>query len=369
LVSEENLLEALRLYTEQENVTIGETYYGDFVGGKNIKSFIGSYSEHIFELMDPSIIYETVQWFEQAFNGEAASGIFVTAPIFQIFSYISLFGLITLTLTLIVYLSNYIFNGKIVNPEKELLKEEREPSKNNLIKYYAFYVMIIGFFISIILSDNLTDVVPLYSANLIFSLIIGTTIGTIIIYNLLILNKQEKLNIKSFPLKIKKLCLTNSGRSLLFGILAALLLISALSVTWHWNPQNILPNTSEIVIMIGITLISFPFFLIKEVYFRTVQGRLKSSNTIREYFSMVANGIFMDNLFIGIIKLVGWIHLIEMPGNMHYLLVWIIFSIIQQFLVTWVYMWSGRNILGSTIFLCIFYAWISVIFLPSLGFL
>ncbi|MHA1763033.1 MAG: hypothetical protein ACTSYC_04640 [Promethearchaeota archaeon] len=40
------------------------------------------------------------------------------------------------------------------------------------------------------------------------------------------------------------------------------------------------------------------------------------------------------------------------------------FAIIQQILVTWVYMYSGRNIISSAAFLSILYAWMIVNFFP-----
>ena len=368
-VTEEDLLEALRMYTGQENVKIGEIYYGDFNGGNNTKGFIGSFSEHLFEVMDPSIVYQTVQWFEQAFNGGIANDIFITVPFFQIFSYISLFGIILLSFTLIVYLSNFLFKYKISYPEKELYDKARETSIYNLISYYAIYVILIGFLIFLVLSNILKGVISLTTTSLILTLTIGTAIGTLIIFNFLILHKQEKLSIKSFPLKIREMCLTNSRRSMIYGVLAGLLIIFSFAITWHWTPQNILPSLSEILTMIGIILISFPFFLIKEFYFRNVQGGLKTSNRSIEYFTMVCIGIFMDNFLIVMIKFFSWINLVYMPKNALYLSVWVVFSILQQFTTTWVYMWSGRNILGSTIFLSIFYAWMSIIYLPSFGFL
>jgi len=182
------------------------------------------------------------------------------------------------------------------------------------------------------------------------------------------MRRKENLSIKEFPLKIKEMSLTNSGLSMIFGILAAIILILGIAGIWHWSVQYTLPSYREIGTILGITLIYFPFFLIKEFYFRNVQGKLKTTNKIKEYFSMVGIGIFMDSFLIGIIMLISWLHLASVPISALYLYVWIRFLIYLQFASTWVYMWSGRNILGSTIFLCIFYSWMSVIFYPF-GFL
>ncbi len=66
---EEKILEILRSYTGQDNVNVGQLYYGNFSGGNNIKGFISPFSGHLTEITDSEIIYETVQWFEQSFNG------------------------------------------------------------------------------------------------------------------------------------------------------------------------------------------------------------------------------------------------------------------------------------------------------------
>ena len=145
-------------------------------------------------------------------------------------------------------------------------------------------------------------------------------------------------------------------------------MIFSISAVYHWSVQYALPSPKEFGTIMGMTFIHFPFFLIKEFYFRNVQGKFKTKSPYREYFSMVGIGIFMDNLLIGLLMLITWLHLFSGPVSALYLSVWVMFSIYQQFAVTWVYMWSGRNILGSTIFLCIFYSWMAVIFFPY-GFL
>jgi len=148
----------------------------------------------------------------------------------------------------------------------------------------------------------------------------------------------------------------------------ALIVILSLAAVWNWSVLNTLPTFSEIGIIIIVSVLSFPFFLIKEFYFRDIQERLNALNRFDEYYFMVGIGIFMDNLFISGIIIIGKINLAYLPESALYLLVWVIFSIIQNIAVTWVYI-NGRNILATTAFLSIFYAWISVVFLPSYGFL
>jgi hypothetical protein len=143
----------------------------------------------------------------------------------------------------------------------------------------------------------------------------------------------------------------------------------SIAAIWHWSVQNSLPTLEGVGRMILIILISFPFFLIKEFYYRNVQGQLHILSRFDEYIVMTGIGIIMDNLFIIFIIIIGKINLAYLPGYVLYLLGWVIFSIIQHCSVTYVYMHSGRNILGSAIFISIFYSWMVVVFFPSYGFL
>lgn len=365
--TEEDVLEGLMLYTGLPNVEIG-VLYGDFNSGDATKGVISPFSEHTQEVKDSVIIHNTVLWFEEAFNGVTSIGVIINPSIIHVFSYISLFGVVTFCFVIMVYLSNYLFKCKLAYPEKEILKEAGDISINKLILYYTILVALIGFVFVIFLEDLFTGMMQLSRSGQTFSIVFGTAIGTIIVYYLLIMRRKENLSIKEFPLKIMKMSSTNSGLSMLFGILAALILILGVAGIWHWSVHYTLPSYREIGTILGITLIYFPFFLIKEFYFRNVQGKLKTTNKIKEYFSMVGIGILMDNLLVGILMLFSWLHIFSGPIGTLYLSVWIMFMIYLQFATTWVYMWSGRNILGSTIFMCIFYSWMSVIFFPF-GFL
>jgi alpha/beta superfamily hydrolase len=367
-LADDDLIKFLKLYTNRENVTIGERY-GDFSSGNNTKVYVASFSEHIFEVWDSSIIYHTVQWFEQAFNLAFADNVFVTAPVFQFFSILTLAGIIMFTFVIVTYLSNYLFKHKVGYPEKTILEELGDISFTKFMNYYMIYAVLIGLIIFLFLLELSAGSLPLSSAGLILILTIVNAIGTIFIYGFFIMRKSNGLKLKDIGKKIKKMSMYNSKQSIIFGIFCALLVILSISSIWHWSVMNVLLSIQEIGIMASIFFISFPFFLIKEFYFRTVQGRLKTSSWFREYFYMVFIGIFMDSFLFGMGKLINWVDLIYMPNTFLYLFVWIIFSIIHQFNTTWIYMFSGRNILGSTVFSSMFFAWMSIIFLPSLGFL
>ena len=368
-LTEDNMLDVLRIYTGQENVVVDKLYYGDFNGGNNTKGFISPFSGHLTEIIDSAIIFQTVQWFELAFNGALGRDVFITATILQAFSYIALSGVILLNGILIIYIRDYIFKDKISYPEKELLKEYKGISYKKLLIYYTIPVALIQFFFFLILSDLSIGVVPFSTTTITLSLIIGAAIGIFIVYNFLLLNWQEKFSVKDFFLKIKSMVSKNSGRSIIFGTVVGLMVILSIAAIWHWSVQNSLPTLEGVVRMILIILISFPFFLIKEFYYRNVQGRLKSLSQYDEYLVMVGVGILMDNLLILFILFIGKANLAYIPAYALYLLGWVIFSIIQHCSVTYVYMNSGRNILGSTIFISILYSWMLVVFFPTYGFL
>ncbi len=368
-LTEDKILELLRLYTEQENVDVGQLYYGDFNGGNNIKGFVSPFSGHLTEMMDSAIIFQTVQWFEQAFHGELGSGVFITATILQVFSYVALFGIILLNAILVLYIRDYLFKEKISYPEKELLQEFREVSYKKLILYYTVPVVLIQFIFFLFLSDLSMGIIPFSTTSITLSLIIGAAIGIYVIYNIFLLNWQEQFSIKDFFLKIKSMVSHNPGRSTIYGSLVGLLVILSIAAIWHWSVQNTLPTLEGLGRMILIILSTFPFFLIKEFYYRNVQGRLKIFSRYDEYIIMVGIGILMDNLLILFIIAIGRINLAYIPAYALYLLGWVIFSIIQHCSVTYVYMNSGRNILGSAIFTSIIYSWMIVVFFPSYGFL
>ena len=365
---ESDLIRSLREYTGRDNVTIGE-HYGDWTNGNNTMVYVDSSSEHLFQVMDPDIIYQTVKWFELAFAIGSTTKIIITAPLYQIFSLISLAGLIFLIFFIIVYLSSYIFKQRMAFPEREILKNTEDFPLTSLVLNYSVGTTIMGFLIFLFIIEFFKEVLLISTVSIILLIFLGNIIGNALVYGMVFMTRHENLTFRKVFLKIKVLSSVNSARSLIFGFLSAILLITSMATFWHWSIHIIMPTIIEIGIMVGLAIISFPLFLIREFYFRIIQGRLKNTSRAKEYLKIVIISIFMDIFIIGLIKLVGWMGLITLNIGVQYLFVWIIFSIIQNIFTSWIYMWSGRNILGSTTFLSIFTAWMSIIFLPSFGFL
>lgn len=153
--------------------------------------------------------------------------------------------------------------------------------------------------------------------------------------------------------------------SLIYGFIAAILIIIAISGISHWSQSPLFLTTREIGTVIGLTFLFFPILFEKEFYFRTVQSKLNPSNRFKEYFKMVFIGIFTNNILTTIIALLTWrsannvLSFIALSLTATFVML-----VFQQILVTWVYMYSGRNITGSTLFLCILYSWMIVNFFP-----
>jgi len=363
----DKLLDALRSYTNEQNVSIGQLYYGDFVSGNNTMAFVGENFNHLLEIIDPSIMYQTVLWFEQAFNGAPADDIILTEWFLEFFILISQIGAIMLTFVLIILLSDNLFKSKIDNLVKEEYKSARDG--RNLISYFALLIM--GFaviFFNFLLSIP-RDTQQLNTTYSILFISTGAAIGVFILYLFLLMSANGNFSFKTDFLQIKKMSASYSKRSVVFGVVSALLLLLSLSIFWNITNQSILFVAGDFGILISLIIISFPVFLIKEFYFRTIQERLKKSKIYIEYIKMVFAGILMDNLIISIIFSAGWFNTFYMPVSIPSLSVWIKFSIIQQILVTFIYLYSGRNIIGSTLFSSIIFAWFAVIIFPSYGFL
>ncbi|MHA1293492.1 MAG: alpha/beta hydrolase family protein [Promethearchaeota archaeon] len=360
IFSEDMALEFLQEYTGKKNVEIGKQY-GDFEKGDATKVVIGKNSEHLAEVFDYTIIFETVQWFELAFNGEEADDIQLTVQYYQLFFIISLVGVVLLIFIIAIYSCNRLWPTGLQYPEKTIIENI------SLMKLISIYIL--GAFIGAIflfpLSIIFTSVLPVSMGHMLYAFMVGTAIGVIIVYYFFIIRPNDNLRIKDFSQKIKDICSTTPKSSIFFSIAIAIISITLLASIMHWSTTATFPTAREIGAIVGMTILFFPFLLIKEFYFRNIQGCLETSNRIEEFFKMVSIGILIDNLLLIPLLIITWqssnftLAFIALS-----LTVVLIFSIIQQILVTWIYMHSGRNILGSTIFLCIIYSWMIINFFP-----
>ena len=351
--TEEEALEFLEEYTGKSDVEVG-VRYGDFDDGDACKVVIGVGSEHLAGNLNPTIVTEMVQWFELAFNGKKAGDIELTLLYTQLFYMIALIGVVCLIFVLTIYLSNYLFKNEFLYPEKEIVKDI---SIKKLCAYYLISLFI-GLIISSFITGIFSSITPIRNANTTLTLLIGTAICILIMYYFLL--RKERLGFRDIPSKFKVMCSANPKLSIFYGFSVAIIYIASIAAISHWSYTATIPTIIELLVMLYITALFFPFLLIKEFFFRVIQGRLNEPNRLKEYFKMTGIGILIDNLlFVPIMILLWGSDFLALA-----LTVVILFSIIQQILVTWVYIFSGRNILGSTLFLCIFYAWMIINFYP-----
>ena len=361
IFSESQALEYLREYTDQSEVEIGKLY-GNFNQGDATQVIKGPYSEHLAEVTDPAIVYETVQWFEQAFNGKRADDVNLTVSYQQLFFYISIAGITILCFLGIIYLKNFLFHERIqrkVNPD---FKE-----KSPLFLALTFIGgSTIGFIVFLYpFSLLFAAVLPVSMGHILYASIVGMTIGFLVSYYLFFLRNQETKSWKTFFIRMRERISYNPYKSIGYGIILGFGMTLALTSIMHWSTNTSFLTLREIGVVFGIVLLFFPFLLIKEFYLRSIQEQLQLGNPVKEYFSMVGLGIVLDNLLIIGLALLTWQNPSHDLGFIALSMSAIfIISVIQHFLVTWVYMYSGRNILGSTLFYCILYGWMIVNFFP-----
>ncbi|MHA1270928.1 MAG: alpha/beta hydrolase [Candidatus Helarchaeota archaeon] len=352
-------LDFLKNYTAHSDVVINQLY-GNFSQGNASKVVIGIGNEHLFEPQNPIIIYETVNWFELAFYGTIRWPITNTSIFHSIFYCITIFGVVTFGFVIVVYLKNYLWKDKPYYLRKDMVKDQ------SVIKLAFGYIVceLVGLISLLLLSRVFSDVLPVSLGNTLYAEAFGNAIGIILITYFLIL-RREKKGLKDFPSKLNELTSRNWGLSSILGISMAIIMALTLTSVSHWSNSPIFLTQREIGAIIGMTILFFPFILIKEFYFRTIQSKIKTKSPISEYFKMLGIGVAIDNILIIPIMLLTW-------GNPNStisflalaLFVFLLFSIIQQIVVTWIYMYSGRNIIGSSLFLSIFYSWMIVNFFP-----
>ena len=351
-------LASLKEYTGLASVEVNMDY-GSFAAGTAGKVVVGPGAEHLMEPINTVILYEMVHWFERTFFTGERDAINITCGLDQIAFLITLIGVFCLDCVLILYLYNYLWKKEPVYPRKDLAKEV------SLVKLVLMYFLagLIGGGLLVPLALLFIDATAISMGNFLLAFLAGASIGAIIVYYLFILRKERE-PFSAIPSKIIEMSSNNYKRSLIFGILSALLFVVSISSISHWSISPLFPTLREAGAMVGLVLLFFPFMLVKEFYFRMVQGKLEFQNRFKEYATMVGIGILLDCWLLFPLLFVTW----GSGGIISFLALvltaFILLLVMQQLLVTWVYMYSGRNIVGSTIFTCIFYSYIIINFFP-----
>lgn len=364
-----DLITFLKKYTGLSDVSLG-VQYGDFAQGNATKAVLGL-TEHDTEPWDPIILYETVQWFEIAFYGSVRFPITITVQYLIISISTAMVGCVMLVFIVIVYLGGFLFKKKQRDhPEIPLVKDQ------SVLKpaiAYFFIAPLVGLLMMIPLSVVLSDIIPIDMFSSVYSgLAVGKAIGILIILLIFFTrNENGKRSLKPISTSFKEMVSTSPGRSLIYGALAGVFAIVSISFIAHWT-FNTSPLTTmrEIGVIFSMTVLFFPFLLVKEFYLRIVQERLRASkringSRIKEYFSMFGIGFLMDwGLFI-LLLIPMWQSPIELLAGLSFILFPVtLFDFCRHVMVPWVYQNSGRNILGSTLFYSIFWAFMVIGFFP-----
>ena len=358
-ITETEGLSFLRSYTGNDEAEIG-TLYGNFEDGTAAKVAVSPYGDHLLEPINSEIIYETVQWFENAFNGAPATDIQLTSQYLIVSLVVSLIGLVLVLFVFISYLGSYLFKGVQRHP---LTEEENEKSPLKPILGYLLAALI-GFVLLLPLSAFFVDVAPISMFNSVFAgQVVGLTTGVVIV-TLLFSYSGGKLHLGTILARIKEMTSISPFKSVIYGLIAGLVNIGALIAMYDWSFIASMPTTRETGVIFALVFLLFPFFFLREFYLRGfIQERLSHSGRIREYFTMIIIAIFIDILIFIPVMMIGW-----QSASLSFVALALtavtLFIIFQQVFVTWVYMNSGRNILGSTVFYCILFAWMVICFYP-----
>jgi dienelactone hydrolase len=358
-ISEEDGIAFLRAYTGQQDVEFG-TLYGSFSNGNATKVFVSPYAEHLLEPINPAIIYEAVQWFEYAFNGAPATNVSLTSQYLIISIVVTLIAALLVLFSFISYLGNYIFKGKQIHP-RDSEENHKFPIRQILGYLLAAFI---GFILLIPLSVFFVDVAPITMFNSVFGgQAVGLAFGVVLVL-LLFSFRSRKLQLQPILSRINEMTSTSPYLSLLYGITTGIVSVGLFIAMFGWNIVVSMPTPRENGVIFSLVILLFPFFFLREFYLRGfIQEHLNPTGRIREYFTMIFIAILLDTIIFIPVMMIGWqsVSLSFVALALTFVMLFIIF---QQVLTTWVYMSSGRNILGSTVFYCILFAWMVICAYP-----
>jgi hypothetical protein len=358
-ITREDGLEFLKSYTGLDSVESG-TLYGSFQNGDATKVSISPYGDHLMEPINSEIIYEAVQWFEQAFNGAAASDIHLTSQYLIVSLIVSLTGLLVVLFVFMAYAGAYIFKGAQVHPRAP------EENKGFPVKPILGYLLaaLIGFVLLLPLSSLFVDIAPITMFNSVFGgQVVGLATG-VVIASLLYSYANRKLRLNVILVRMKEMTSASPFKSVFYGFFTGVLSIIAFMAMYDWSFVTSVPTIRETGVIFSLVFLLFPFFFLREFYLRGyIQERLRYSSRIKEYFVVLGIAVFSDVLVFIPVMMIGW-QTVTLGFIALALTAVTFFVIFQHILLTWNYMNSGRNILGSTVFYCIVFAWMVICFYP-----
>ncbi|NVM53603.1 MAG: alpha/beta fold hydrolase [Candidatus Helarchaeota archaeon] len=350
LFTYEAMIAFLKNATDRVNVTDG-VQYGYFINGTAKKLFIAPYADHILEITDSAIQNEICAWFRDSFyTGTTQPN---TEIYRQIFGIIALLGAVIGFFVFIPYMKPVIYKNVKENPRKI---EDPNATKKILL-YIGGYCLVtmIAFLLLLPLSALFTQNLNLIMANFIIGLFMGYAIGLFLVFYLM--HRYIDKDSRPFVRRIKEEISHNFKPSVLFGLVVFLFSFGSLTAILHWNMFDLLPTVRELGATLFVAILLFPYVFLDQLYIRNLQsyipqGRIKELLKVVLLSSVAKIALFIPILFInlGLASIFVMILLLAFP--------------LLEMLSTWVYMYSGRNIISPAIFTTLLLAWVLVAVMP-----
>ncbi|MFX1295674.1 MAG: alpha/beta hydrolase [Promethearchaeota archaeon] len=350
LFTQAEALNFLKNATALDSVEAGVTY-GDFQYGNATKLYIAPWADHILEMSNAGIINETCTWFRSSFyTGSTPS---ITNNWRQIFIIVASLGMVLCFFVFITYLKPVVYKNKTENP----WKVEDPNCKKKILCYIGGYCLInlIALLLILPLSFIFASSLNLIMSNFLIGLFLGYAIGLFFVFYLI--HRYVEKDPRPFLWHIKEQISHNFSRSVLFGFLVFLFTFGTITAILHWSIIDLFPTTREIGAIITVAFMIFPYIFFDQLYIRNLQSHV-SQGRIRELLKVVILStiakllLFIPIMFInlGFTSLVLMILLIAFP--------------ILEIFATWIYMYSGRNIISPAIYITLLFSWIMVALMP-----
>ncbi|MHA1731580.1 MAG: alpha/beta hydrolase [Promethearchaeota archaeon] len=375
LFSRADGLRLLENYTGKDDVAAGTTY-GSFEDGTACKFVQGRFSDHLLEVWDADILSAMVGWFRASF-GESNTGTSpVTGPVLAFFQQVATFGGLLLVFVGVVALRDFTWKDGDEGEDHGRNWVELEVSAKKMVGH-SFPATLLGLIFTIPFAIVLVDLTPVDNFEMLYGLSIGAALALLLQARLLQGCSSGGTG-WNLPNLFKSKFGPDWARSLQLGVLSALLFTGIASAAGSWNSIPLYLTAREVGVVFGVTILLFPFLLVKEFWIRTIQEKLpagrggESETTgakLKTYSKMVGLGLLLDNFVWLPVTIATWGRGIEIGFLALSLTALMLFSFVLQVLVNWVYTFSGmdrgtRSILTSTIFSCVVYAWMIVNFFP-----
>jgi pimeloyl-ACP methyl ester carboxylesterase len=357
LFTEEQALEFLKNATGGliDPVFPGITY-GNFSYGNATRLVIDPLADHILEISSSQIMAETCAWFLNSFDPQGdyqAADIQVTNNWRQIFIIMAALGSLLGFFVFVPYMKPVIFKYKPENPHKI----EDSNARKKLLLYIGGYclVNIIAFLLLIPMAAIFSQSINLIMSNYLLGLFMGFAVGLFLVFYLM--HRFVEKDQRPYLRRIKDEIAHNFNRSALYGIVVFLYSFGTLTAILHWSLFDLLPTTRELGTTFVVALMIFPYIFLDQLYIRNMQsyvpqGRIKELLRVVILSSVAKLILFAPILFIdlGFASLVILILIIAFP--------------FLELLGTWVYMYSGRNVISPAIYLTLILSWFLVALMP-----